>query len=108
MAAVLTGLLAAPAYAIEPVGPREQTDVMSVGESILVFVGIPVAIAAVIYLLVLAPSWTRSGRTDLGDGLTTEAFVLGGDGPADRAAISAAEPAVDATSDESGGTSASW
>ena len=106
--AMLTTLLAAPAYAIEPVGPREQTDVMSIGQAILVFVGIPVAIAAVIYLLVLAPSWTRSGRTDLGDGLTTEPFVLGGDGPADRAAISAAEPAVDATSDQTGGTSASW
>jgi hypothetical protein len=106
--ALSTVLLAAPASAVEPVVPGEQGDVMSIGQAVLVFAGIPLAIAAVIYLLVLAPSWTRSGRSDLGDGLTTEPFVLGGDGPADRAALASAEPGADATSDETGGTSASW
>jgi hypothetical protein len=31
-------------------------------ESLAVFIGIPVALAAVIYALVSAPSWTRGGR----------------------------------------------
>lgn len=108
MTALAAVLVAAPASAVEQVTPGEQSDVMSIGQAVLVFAGIPLAVGAVIYLLVLAPSWTRSGRSDLGDGLTTEPFVLGGDAPADRAALASAEPAVDATSDETGGTSASW
>jgi hypothetical protein len=106
--ALSTVLLAAPASAVEPVAPGEQSDVMTIGQAVLVFVGIPLAIAAVIYLLVLAPSWTRSGRTDVGDGLTAEPFVLGGDAASDRAAIASAEPELDATSESTGGTSASW
>ncbi len=100
--------VAGPASAVESSMPAAQSDVMSTGQAILVFVGIPVSVAAVIYLLVLAPSWTRTGRTDVGDGLTSDPFVLGGDGPAARAALASAEPAVDATSDQTGGTSASW
>jgi hypothetical protein len=106
--AVVSWVLVPPASAVEPSMPGATTDVMSIGQAILVFVGIPVAIAAVIYLLVLAPSWTRSGRTDVGDGLTAEPFVLGGDAPADRAAIASAERELDATSETTGGTSASW
>jgi hypothetical protein len=106
---VIASLVAAgPASAVESSMPAAQSDVMSTGQAILVFVGIPVSIAAVIYLLVLAPSWTRTGRTDVGDGLSSDPFVLGGDGPADRAALASAEPAVDASSDQTGGTSASW
>ena len=106
--AIASMAAAGPASAVESSMPAAQSDVMSTGQAILVFVGIPVSIAAVIYLLVLAPSWTRTGRTDVGDGLMSDPFVLGGDGPADRAALASAEPALDATSRQTGGTSASW
>ena len=36
---------------------------MNALEAILVFIGIPVALAIVIYVMVSASSWTRSGRT---------------------------------------------
>jgi hypothetical protein len=106
--AVVSWVLVPPASAVESSMPGETADTMSIGQAILVFVGIPLAIATVIYLLVLAPSWTRSGRTDVGDGLAAEPFVLGGDAPSDRAAIASAEPELDATSETTGGTSASW
>ena len=35
---------------------------MSAVQSLLVFIGIPVAFAAVVAMLVYASSWTRSGR----------------------------------------------
>ena len=35
---------------------------MSALQALLVFVGIPVALALVVYLAVYASSWTRSGR----------------------------------------------
>ena len=35
---------------------------MSTGETLLIFIGIPVGFAALVYLAVSAASWTRSGR----------------------------------------------
>ena len=37
---------------------------MNPGQALLIFVGIPVAFAALVALLVFAGSWTRSGRAE--------------------------------------------
>ena len=80
---------------------------MTFGQVLLVFGGIPLAVAALIYLLVAAPGWTRSGRVDGSDAWTGDPLVVGG------AAASEPAPAIESTAspdatDETGGTSARW
>ena len=77
---------------------------MSTGQVILVFVGIPLVVVGIIWLLVLAPGWTRGGRAGLGRGWTSDPLVLGSDDPAGE--VPALGP--DATHEQTGGTSASW
>jgi hypothetical protein len=77
---------------------------MTTGQAVLVFLGIPVLVAAIIWLLVLAPGWTRGGRASSADAWTGDPLVLGSEGSAPAAgAIEAG-----ATPDKAGGTSASW
>jgi len=106
MAAILLAAGSAPAWAEDPMPGSANDTVMSTGQAILVFVGIPLVVVAVIYLLVSAPGWTRGGRASSADAWTSDPMVLGaGDAAAPAPAI---EPAVAVATDESGGTSASW
>ena len=79
---------------------------MGAGEALLVFVGIPLVVAAIVWLLVKAPGWTRSGRANQTDAWTGDPLALGTtpDAPA------ALEPSDAATQDldGTGGTSARW
>ncbi len=54
----------------------------------LIVIGIPIAIIAVIALIVLAPGWTRAGRYRPGDSWDHEPVLIGGGG-------SKAVPALD-------------
>ena len=96
----------APAWADDPMPGSAHDTVMSTGQAILVFVGIPLVVVAVIYLLVSAPGWTRGGRASSADAWTSDPMVLGSGDPA--AAPPALEPSADEATDGSGGTSASW
>jgi len=78
--------------------------VMSTGQAVLVFVGIPILVASVIWLLVLAPGWTRGGRASSADAWTSDPLVIGSEPTTDAPAALEA----DTTTDQSGGTSASW
>lgn len=73
MAAALTTTLvvgaatAAPALATVNNFPGEPPgEEMSTVQALGLFLGIPLAVAAVVALLVMAPSWTRSGRVGAG------------------------------------------
>jgi hypothetical protein len=75
---------------------------MSPMQALLIFLGIPLAVYAVVTLLVYAPGWGRSPKYR--PGVTWFAEAVWFNGPADvPTALQAAEPAPDA-----GGTSARW
>jgi hypothetical protein len=105
--AVLLAAVASPAHAVndgeQPGAP------MSPAQVLLIFVGIPVAFAALVWLLVSAPGWTRGGRVDATDAWTGDPLLLGADAPASRPAVEAATAdGDDASTDTTGGTSARW
>jgi len=105
VAALLLVVGTAPAWAADPMPGSANDTVMSTGQAILVFVGIPILVAAVIWLLVLAPGWTRGGRASSADAWTGDPLVLGTEPAADApAALESDAP----TTDQAGGTSASW
>jgi len=75
---------------------------MSPLQSVIVFAGIPLAVYALVSLLVYAPSWVRSPKYR--PGLTWFAEPVWFNGPADpHGALVTAVPVPDA-----GGTSARW
>ena len=99
---------AAPAWADDPMPGSAHDTVMSTGQAILVFLGIPLVVVALVYLLVAAPGWTRGGRADATEAWTGDPLVLGADEPAGATpaleqAAGQDEPAVG-----TGGTSATW
>lgn len=97
-----------PAWADDPMPGSAHDTVMSTGQAFLVFLGIPLVVVALVYLLVAAPGWTRGGRADATEVWTGDALVLGADEPG--AAAPAIEPAAgqDEPAAGTGGTSASW
>ena len=108
LAALVLAAGAAPAWAAEPMPGSANDTVMTTGQALLVFGGIPLTVAALVYLLVSAPGWTRGGRADATDAWTGDPLVLGAE-PADSAT-----PALEqaggqgASAEETGGTSATW
>jgi hypothetical protein len=98
--------LAADGAASDPPVIDQQPTVMSAGQAVLVFVGIPLLVVGLVWLIVSAPSWTRSGRASDVDAWTGDPLVIDGSsdtGPA--AALTSGDGAVDETT---GGTSARW
>ena len=113
LALVTSVLLAAPASADTSDGAvlDQQVQTMSTGEIILIFVGIPVVFALLVWIVVSAPSWTRGGRPDDTEAWTGEAVVVGAGAPAAAVEAGAASAAVAGTAEDSGstgGTSAGW
>ena len=107
LTALVLALGTGPAWAEAPMPGSANDTVMTAGEAVLVFGGIPLAVAAVVYLLVAAPGWTRSGRAGAADAWTAEPVVVGSDEerPATTPAV---EQAPETPSADTGGTSASW
>jgi hypothetical protein len=93
---------------------EERGTPMSPGTAVLVFVGIPLVVAAIIWLLVKAPGWTRSGRAGDAEAWTGDPLEVGGS--ADRPGLvesgqvggSASAIAAPDSGEETGGTSARW
>jgi hypothetical protein len=105
---VVLGAVASPAYAAVRDDGDQPGDTMSWGTALLLFVGIPVAFSALVWLLVSAPGWTRGGRTDDTDAWTGDPLVLDSSAPASVEAAAEA-PALDSgETDAAGGTSARW
>ncbi len=101
--AALSTAAASPAFALVRDDGDDPGRAMPVGEALLVFVGVPVALFLIISLLVMAPSLARGPRyrPDLG---WWAAPVWFGGPPGDvAAAIAKAEPV-----EGRGGASARW
>ena len=105
----LTDLVAGPAAALPgrdltyDDGEQRGTP-MSLGTAFLVFVGIPLVVAALVWLLVKAPGWTRSGRANETDAWTGDPLAGGAPSAGEPAALDAGSDQADGT----GGTSARW
>ncbi len=102
--------IAGPAFATDaPTDPSvmdQSPTVMSTGQAVLVFVGIPLLVVGLVWLIVSAPGWTRSGRSSDADAWTGDPLVIDAPSGAESAsALTSAEGAVD---EASGGTSARW
>ena len=95
--------LASPAFAVNPDDGDDPGQALSTGASLLLFVGVPVALFLVIALLVAAPSLARGPRYRPGLGWWAAPVWYGGPEGDAQTAIAAAEPAT-----EGGGTSARW
>lgn len=100
--ALLVPGVAGPASAMAGIGGsgtfddgEERGTPMGIGEAVLIFVVLPIAIAGIIWLLVKAPGWTRSGRTDA-DGAWTEEPLSVGAASADRPGLVESGQAPDA------------
>ncbi|MFN8170113.1 MAG: hypothetical protein U0S36_15215 [Candidatus Nanopelagicales bacterium] len=110
---VALSTVASPAFAYVRDDGDEPGEIMSWGTAILLFVGIPLAFAALVWLLVSAPGWTRAGRAGDADAWTGDPLVLDASAPTPEAVEAPGEeaPAITGGSDAgegSGGTSARW
>ncbi|MFN8145954.1 MAG: hypothetical protein U0R76_00700 [Candidatus Nanopelagicales bacterium] len=115
LALVTCGVLAAPASATtsSPGSVMNQDpSVMSPGEALLVFVGIPAVVVALVWLLVSAPGWTRAGRPTDSEAWTGEPVVVGAGASAAAIAAEGGEAAAEVedadAAGSTGGTSAAW
>ncbi len=106
----LTALMVGPASASVidmTVDDGEDRGVtMGAGEAFLIFVGIPLVVAALVWLLVKAPAWTRSGRANETDAWTGDRLAVG----TTAESLVALEPSAPTPGepDGTGGTSARW
>lgn len=107
-AALVLAAGSGPAWADDPMPGSAHDTVMSTGEALLVFAGIPLVVAALVYLLVSAPGWTRGGRADATDAWTGDPLVLGGEEPDAVAPPIEQAAGHDEPAPGTGGTSASW
>lgn len=85
---------------------------MSAFQAVMIFAGIPLALAAVVILAVAAPSWTRSSRGKVTDEFDSaagsESIFISSDVAAPNPSILPPEISAQATSLVGGGAHASW
>jgi hypothetical protein len=105
---VALGVVTSPAYAAVRDDGDDPGDTMSWGTALLLFVGIPLAFSAFVWLAVSAPGWTRKGRTDDAGAWTGDPLVI--DSAPAEAEVAAIEGAAAEGGDAetAGGTSARW
>lgn len=88
----------------------QQVQTMSAGTALMVFLGIPLLVVALVWLLVSAPGWTRGGRPGDADAWTGDPVVVGAG--AEPTAIESGNQSGDVPVAEdagsTGGTSAGW
>ncbi|MPZ62108.1 MAG: hypothetical protein GEU93_12595 [Propionibacteriales bacterium] len=108
------GCVAAPALADTP-NTWTEPEPMSVLKALLIFGGIPVLLALIIALLVIAPSLIRRDRQQRGVTSWTEPEWFGGPGDAEPAEARSGAGAADTSpgsspdpGDQPGGASARW
>ena len=75
---------------------------------VLLFVGIPLAVALIVGLLVFAPSWTRSGRSTGGAGWFAQPVWFHGPGAGRVPSPTAALTSTSSTTTVGGGARARW
>jgi hypothetical protein len=79
---------------------------------IMIFLGIPIALAVVVVFAVAAPSWTRSSRGKVTDefdaAMGTDSIFISSDAAAPNPSILPAEISAQASSLVGGGSHASW
>ena len=78
---VALGVVTSPAYAAVRDDGDDPGDTMSWGTALLLFVGIPLAFSAFVWLAVSAPGWTRKGRTDDTGAWTGDPLVIDSSAP---------------------------
>lgn len=107
--ALLVPGVAGPASAMGGLGHSSSFDdgeergtPMSIGQAVLFFVVIPLAIVGLVWLLVKAPGWTRSGRTGSDDVWAGDPLSVGTAASSDRAALTGGEQALEPASVEGG------
>ena len=105
---VALGVVTSPAYAAVRDDGDEPGATMSWGTALLLFVGIPLAFSALVWLLVSAPGWTRGGRASDADAWTGDPLVLDSNSPASVEAGTEAAALEGGETDAAGGTSARW
>lgn len=108
LAALVLAAGTAPAWAAEPMPGSANDTVMTTGQALLVFAGIPLTVAALVYLLVSAPGWTRGGRADATDAWTGDPLVLGAEPSTAETPAIEQTAGQEASAEETGGTSATW
>lgn len=85
---------------------------MSAFQAVMIFAGIPLALAAVVILAVAAPSWTRSSRGKVTDEFDSaagsESIFISSDVAAPNPSILPPEISAQTTSLVGGGAHASW
>ena len=115
VAAVVSSLLVAgPAWAdaTDPSVVGQEPETLSLATAVLLFAGIPLAVALLVWLLVSAPGWTRGGRPGQADAWTGEPHVVGSADDRAPAAVVAGDGVTEieagAAGDDTGGTSARW
>lgn len=85
---------------------------MTSGQAILIFLGIPLLLAAIIYVIAAAPSWTRNSRgnatTDLDDATSADAVFIVSGSAAPNPSIVPAEISTQAAVLTRGGAHANW
>jgi hypothetical protein len=114
-AAALLALTASVALAVPALAADGTTDppvmdqspqVMSVGQAALVFVGIPLLVVGLVWLIVSAPGWTRSGRAHDAEAWAGDPLVIDATSSSERAAaLTSGQTTED---DATGGSSARW
>jgi hypothetical protein len=85
----------------------QQVDVMTPGTALMIFLGIPLLVVALVWLLVSAPGWTRDGRPSDSEAWTGEPVVVGAAAPAASLEAGASDGAAE-DDGATGGTSAAW
>ncbi len=123
---VVSGILAAMALTSSPASADTHRDdgdqpgtLMSASTAVLLFVGIPLLVAATVWLLASAPGWTRGGRVGATGTATFAGDPLVVDGSTDVSSAAASSAAADSSSTPAievatgldvppGGTSATW
>ena len=106
--------IAGPAWAddADPSVVGQEPETLSVAQAVLLFAGIPLAVALLVWLLVSAPGWTRGGRPGQADAWTGEPHVVGSADDRAPAAVVAGDGVTEieagAAGDDTGGTSARW
>ena len=85
---------------------------MSAFQAVVIFLGIPLALGAIVVLAVAAPSWTRSSRGKVTDEFDSaagsESIFISSDVAAPNPSILPPEISAQASSLVGGGAHASW